>query len=42
MLECNEFVNTDNIAAGISPFQPDKVAIEAGRLMLKRINYLLD
>jgi predicted ABC-type ATPase len=40
MLECKEFVNADNIAAGISPFQPDKVAIEAGRLMLKRINDL--
>jgi len=42
MLECKEFVNADNIAAGISPFQPDKVAIEAGRLMLKRINDLID
>jgi len=42
MLECKEFVNADNIAAGISPFQPDKVAIEAGRLMLKRINDLTD
>ena len=41
MLECKEFVNADNIAAGISPFQPDKVAIEAGRLMLKRINDLI-
>lgn len=40
MLDCKEFVNADNIAAGISPFQPDKVAIEAGRLMIKRINYL--
>ncbi|RJQ60620.1 MAG: zeta toxin [Stygiobacter sp.] len=41
MLDCKEFVNADNIAAGISPFQPDKVAIEAGRLMLKRINDLI-
>ena len=42
MLECKEFVNADNIAAGISPSQPDKVAFEAGRLMLKRINDLID
>ena len=41
ILDCEEFVNADNIAAGISPFQPGKVAIEAGRLMLKRINDLI-
>lgn len=41
ILECKEFVNADNIAAGISPFQPDKVAIESGRLMLKRIDDLI-
>jgi predicted ABC-type ATPase len=41
ILDCQEFVNADNIAAGISPFQPDKVAIEAGRLMLKRIDNLI-
>ena len=42
ILNCREFVNADNIAAGISPFNPDGVAIEAGRIMLKRINELLD
>lgn len=41
MLDCKEFVNADNIASGLSPFQPDKVAIEAGRLMLKRIDDLI-
>lgn len=41
MLDCKEFVNADEIARGLSPFQPDKVAIEAGRIMLKRINELL-
>lgn len=41
MLACNEFVNADNIAVGISPFQPEKVAFEAGRLMLQRIDYLI-
>jgi predicted ABC-type ATPase len=34
-------VNADNIAAGISPFNPDNVAIEAGRIMLHRITELL-
>lgn len=41
MLDCKEFVNADEIARGLSPFQPDKVAIEAGRIMLKRINEFL-
>jgi predicted ABC-type ATPase len=40
MLNCNEFINADEIAKGLSPFQPDKVAIEAGRIMLNRINDL--
>jgi predicted ABC-type ATPase len=35
-----EFVNADSIALGLSAFQPDKVAFEAGRIMLKRLNYL--
>ncbi|HEY8782329.1 MAG TPA: zeta toxin family protein [Mucilaginibacter sp.] len=42
ILHCKEFVNADIIAAGISPFNPEGVAIEAGRIMLKRINELLD
>lgn len=37
-----EFVNADEIAKGLSPFNPEGVAIEAGRLMLERIKYLLD
>ena len=41
MLNCKEFVNADEIAKGLSPFQPDKVAIEAGRIMLGRIKDLL-
>ncbi|MDY4411161.1 MAG: zeta toxin family protein [Prevotella sp.] len=36
-----EFVNADEIAKGLSPFNPESVAIEAGRLMLERIKYLL-
>lgn len=41
ILDCKEFVNADEIAKGLSPFQPDKVSFEAGRIMLKRINTLL-
>jgi predicted ABC-type ATPase len=41
MLHCKEFVNADNIAAGLSPFNPESVAIEAGRLMLSRIHELM-
>ena len=38
ILHCKEYVNADEIARGISPFQPEKVAIEAGRIMLHRID----
>ena len=41
MLNCREFVNADNIAAGLSPFNPESVAIEAGRLMLTRVRELM-
>ena len=41
ILDCKEFINADEIARGISPFQPDKVSFEAGRIMLNRINELL-
>ncbi|TBX65967.1 zeta toxin [Flavobacterium silvisoli] len=40
ILKCKEFVNADEIAKGLSPFQPQKVAFEAGRIMLERIEYL--
>jgi predicted ABC-type ATPase len=42
LLNCKEFVNADEIARGLSPFQPEKVSIEAGRLMLKRIEELIN
>jgi len=35
--ECLNFINADLIANGLSPFQPSKMAIEAGRLMIERI-----
>lgn len=40
ILDCKEFVNADEIAKGLSPFQPEKVAFEAGRIMLNRIEEL--
>jgi len=40
-LECRTFVNTDEIAKGLSPFQPETVAIQAGRIMLQRIDDLI-
>jgi predicted ABC-type ATPase len=42
ILDCYEFVNADEIARGLSPFQPEKSAIEAGKIMLRRIEYLLN
>lgn len=42
ILQCQEFVNADEIAKGLSPFNPESVAIEAGRLMLERIGELLN
>jgi predicted ABC-type ATPase len=42
IFDCKEFVNADEIAKGISPFNPDNVGIKAGRIMLSRIQELLD
>lgn len=42
MLNCNEFVNMDEIAKGLSPFSPDSAALPAGRIVVKRINRLLE
>lgn len=42
ILQCREFVNADEIAKGLSPFNPESVAIEAGRLMLQRIATLIE
>lgn len=39
-LQIIEYVNADEIAKGISPFNPESVAIQAGKIMLKRLAYL--
>ena len=41
MLDCKEFVNSDEFAKGFSPFDPSKAAIQASKYMLMKINYLL-
>ncbi|MDP1817588.1 MAG: hypothetical protein Q8K92_24220 [Leadbetterella sp.] len=34
LLDCQEFVNADEIAKAVSPFKPERVALEAGKIML--------
>ena len=41
VLGCKEFINADEIAKGLSPFQPENVAMQAGRIMLARMDELL-
>ena len=36
-----EFVNADLIARGLSPYDPDSAAIEAGKIALRRIRELI-
>jgi predicted ABC-type ATPase len=42
IIDCKEFVNADEIAKGLSPFHPENVAIESGKIMLNRINELIE
>ncbi len=41
VLNCKQWVNADEIAVGLSPLAPESVAVQAGRLMLERIQELL-
>ena len=41
MLECDEFINADEIARGLSPLNPEKAAIDAGRLLIAKIDRLM-
>ena len=41
MLGCKDFVNSDEFAKGLSPFDPSKASIQASRYMLMKIRYLL-
>lgn len=42
ILDCKEFVNADEIARGLSPFNAQSVNLQAGRLMLERVGQLLE
>ncbi len=42
LLGCREFINADEIAKGISPFNPESVAITSGKIMLERIHHHLE
>src|SRR5688572_26837846 len=39
-LKVEEFVNADTLAQGLSAFRPEDVALEAGRITLKRLDDL--
>lgn len=41
IFQCDEFINADEIARGISPLNPEKAGIRAGRIMLERMNELV-
>lgn len=40
-MQCEEYINADEIARGLSPFHPESVPIEAGKLMIQRIADLM-
>jgi predicted ABC-type ATPase len=42
MLDCSEFVNSDEFAKSLSPFNPENASIQASRYMLMKIRYLLN
>ena len=41
MLKCDEFINADEIARGLSPLNPEKAAIDAGRILIAKIEQLM-
>ena len=42
VLDCQEFVNADEIARGLSPLNPESMAIEAGKWMKQRFDQLVE
>ena len=42
LLDCSEFVNSDEFAKHLSPFAPESAYVTASRLMLRKVQYLLD
>ena len=42
MLECTQFVNSDEFAKSLSPFDPSAASVTASRFMLMKVKYLLE
>lgn len=42
LLDCSEFVNSDEFAKHLAPFAPESAYITASRLMLQKVQYLFD
>ena len=41
LLDCREFVNSDEFAKSLSPFDPSAASVSASRFMLQKIRYML-
>ena len=41
-LQCEDYVNSDEIAKGLSPFRPSLAAIKASKIMMERIHELIE
>lgn len=42
MLECSQFINSDEFAKSFNPFKPEAAAIRASRFMLMKFHYLFE
>ena len=42
LLDCSEFVNSDEFAKHLAPFSPESAYITASRLMMRKVKYLFD
>lgn len=42
LLNCGEFVNSDEFAKSLAPFNPEKASVAASRYMLLKIRYLFE
>lgn len=42
LLECREFVNSDEFAKFLSPFDPSTASVGASRMMISKVHYLMD
>lgn len=42
MLECRQYVNSDEFAKSLSPYNPSMASVRASRYMVMKINYLME